>query len=343
MARIFVGLSGGVDSAVSAALLQREGHDVVGAFIKIWNPDFLECTWKQDRIDAMRVCVSLGIPFREIDLSQEYMRGVVDDMIATYRAGRTPNPDVLCNRHIKFGAFKKWAIENGAEMVATGHYAQTDGTRLMRGIDSSKDQSYFLYRLTRDDLAITRFPIGHLPKSEVRALAKKFDLPVSQKPDSQGLCFVGDVSIPEFLSRYITLNKGPVLDMSGKVIGEHDGAASYTIGQRHGFRAQGIHYVVGIAIPSNTITVSEDKSDALSTSASLTDVHWIGDAPKSGAELSAQSRYHSAVARVSLSHDGGTWRASFAQPELLSPGQSVVFYDGDVCLGGGVVENVFKK
>jgi tRNA-specific 2-thiouridylase len=320
--------------------LQREGHDVVGAFIKIWNPDFLECTWKQDRIDAMRVCVSLGIPFREIDLSQEYMRGVVDDMIATYRAGRTPNPDVLCNRHIKFGAFKKWAIENGAEMVATGHYAQTDGTRLMRGIDSSKDQSYFLYRLTREDLAVTRFPIGHLPKSEVRALAKKFDLPVSQKPDSQGLCFVGDVSIPEFLSRYITLSKGPVVDMNGKVIGEHDGAASYTIGQRHGFRAQGIHYVVGIDIPNNTITVSENKSDALSASATLADVHWIGEAPASGTELSAQSRYHSTVARASLSHDGSTWQASFAQPELLSPGQSVVFYDGDVCLGGGVVENV---
>lgn len=343
MSKIFVGLSGGVDSAVSAALLKEQGYEVVGAFIKIWNPDFLECSWKQDRIDAMRVCVALGIPFAEIDLSQEYMRGVVDDMIATYRAGHTPNPDVLCNRHIKFGAFRQWAQANGAEMIATGHYAQTDGRHLSRAVDAAKDQSYFLYRLTSDDLAKTRFPIGHLPKSQVRALARKFDLPVSQKPDSQGLCFVGDVSIPEFLSRYIQLEKGPVLDSQGAIVGEHDGAASYTIGQRHGIRAPGINYVTAIDIASNTLIVSEHKEDTLSRAAILTDVHWIGEVPESGAEVSAQSRYHAAVARVTISHENGTWRASFAQPELLSPGQSVVFYDGDVCLGGGVVENMSQK
>lgn len=347
MARIFVGLSGGVDSAVSAALLQREGHEVVGAFIKIWNPDFLECSWKEDRIDAMRVCVHLGIPFREIDLSQEYMREVVGDMIDTYRAGRTPNPDVLCNRHVKFGAFEEWAFREGAERIATGHYARIDTARgdasrktLLRGSDAAKDQSYFLYRLSQDDLARTLFPVGHLRKPEVRALAEKLGLPVSKKPDSQGLCFAGDISIPEFLSRYIALQKGAVLDRRGATIGEHDGAALYTTGQRHGFRAPGVQYVVRADTAANTITVSPDRADTLSRSCALRDIHWIGDAPRGGETLDAQTRYHAPVAQATLTREAaGGWHAAFAQPELLSPGQSVVFYRGDECCGGGVVEN----
>ncbi len=350
MAQIFVGLSGGVDSAVSAALLQREGHEVVGAFIKIWNPDFLECSWKEDRIDAMRVCVHLGIPFREIDLSHEYMRAVVDDMIDNYRTGRTPNPDVLCNRAIKFGAFKDWALSQGAELIATGHYARVTGhsvpsrsLALQRGVDTAKDQSYFSYRLSQDDARVARFPVGHLHKPEVRALAEKLQLPVSKKPDSQGLCFAGDISIPEFLSRYIPLEKGAVLDMQGSAIGEHGGAALYTIGQRHGFRAPGVQYVVRADIAHNTITVSPDKADTLSRSCTLRDVHWIGEVPQSGEILDAQTRYHAPIARATLTTGADVWRASFAEPELLSPGQSVVFYHGDTCLGGGVVENTSAR
>ncbi len=384
MSRIFVGLSGGVDSAVSAALLKQQGHDVVGAFIKIWNPDFLECSWKEDRIDAMRVCVALGVPFQEIDLSQEYQRLVVGDMIESYKAGITPNPDVLCNRHIKFGAFKEWALSEGADMIATGHYARVRGPSvtstvsegksdlplgspdgdtcysLLRAIDPAKDQSYFLYRLTQDDLAKTLLPIGHLHKPAVRALAKKFDLPVSQKPDSQGLCFVGDVSIPEFLSRYIALTKGPVVDRDGSIIGEHDGAALYTIGQRHGFRTKesAPHYVMRIDVARNTLVVSSEKADTRAHAATLRDVHWISEPSRSGETLDAQSRYHAPISRarlveVGLPHDQAAsacgspastrWAAEFAEPEQLSPGQSLVLYRGEECVGGGVVENVDAK
>ncbi len=389
--KIFVGLSGGVDSAVSAALLQRAGHEVVGAFIKIWSPEFLECTWREDRIDAMRVAVALGIPFREIDLSQEYMREVVGDMISSYQAGITPNPDVLCNRCIKFGAFKDWALAQGAERIATGHYAQT-GTRgdfhtLLRSPDAGKDQSYFLYRMTQDDLAHALFPVGGMHKRDVRALAQKFDLPVSDKRDSQGLCFVGDVSIPEFLSRYIRLEKGPVGDMTGTRIGEHDGVALYTTGQRHGFRTTTNvpHYVVRADIDTNTLIVSPDKADTLGSICTLKDVHWIGDAARDGETLEAQTRYHAPIARARLSlaparapaptahaplsgevrppqigeaeisghspdatwgsltspkreGEGKRWQATFEKPELLSPGQSIVLYRGDECVGGGVVE-----
>lgn len=338
--KVFVGLSGGVDSAVSAALLRQQGYDVVGAFIKIWSPDFLECTWKEDRIDAMRVCVQLGIPFTEIDLSQEYLREVVGDMIKNYRRGVTPNPDVLCNQHIKFGAFKQWALGEGAEMIATGHYARVENGKLLRGIDPAKDQSYFLYRLTQDDLAQILLPIGHLQKTQVRALASKFGLPVSHKPDSQGLCFVGDVSIPEFLSRYIDLEKGPVVDLAGNNIGEHDGVVLYTVGQRYGFRTRmnTPQYVVRADVVTNVLTVSGDKADALSRSCTLLDMHWIGEVPEDGVVHDVQARYHAPIAGAMLTRKGGEWHAMFMQPELLSPGQSLVLYHGDECIGGGVVE-----
>lgn len=338
--KVFVGLSGGVDSAVSAALLQEAGHQVIGAFIKIWSPEFLECTWKEDRTDALRVCAALGIPFREIDLSQEYLREVVGDMVDAYKSGITPNPDVLCNRFIKFGSFAKWARTEGADAIATGHYAriaENGGSySLLRAADEAKDQSYFLYRLTQDDLAHTLFPIGGMRKTQVRAKARARDLPVSQKPDSQGLCFVGDVSIPEFLSRYIDLQKGVVVDGEGKVIGAHDGAALYTAGQRHGLHTHGgPHYVVRTDIATNTVVASTEKSDAFSGAAILRDISWISEAP-SDETLIAQTRYHAAPASVRL--QGA--RVSFSKPELVSPGQSIVLYRRDGCIGGGIVEKV---
>ncbi len=358
MRKIFVGLSGGVDSAVSAALLKEQGHEVVGAFIKIWSPEFLECTWREDRLDAMRVCATLGIPFREIDLSREYREEVVGDMIEQYRQGITPNPDVLCNRRIKFGAFSRWALTQGAEMIATGHYARIEKRgnifSLLAGKDATKDQSYFLYRLGQEDLARTLFPIGEYEKGEVRALARKFDLPVAVKPDSQGLCFAGDISMPEFLARFISLGKGPIINEHGERIGEHDGAALYTIGQRHGLHIarsssqssellrrseSGPYFVIRVDTASNTVFVSSRHGDALAHEATLRDTHWIeGETPDLPLHAEAVPRYHAVRAAVTISDGGDSMRACFTDPQLISPGQSLVFYEGERCLGGGIVD-----
>jgi tRNA-specific 2-thiouridylase len=347
MGKVFVGLSGGVDSAVSAALLKQEGHDVTGAFIKIWQAEFLECTWRRDRLSAMRVAASLGIPFLEVDLSDEYKKEVVDSMLATYARGETPNPDVLCNRSIKFGAFRTWAQERGAEIIATGHYARirksATGYELLRGTDTGKDQSYFLHLLTQDDLAHTRFPIGGMTKPEVRAAAKRFALPVAERPDSQGLCFVGDVSMSDFLRRFIELKEGSVLDREGEIIGTHEGAALYTVGQRHGFtitrseESKAPHYIVAVDTKSNTVTVSSERSDSTTKEVRLEDPHWIGNGPLLSGIHAAQTRYREKPVRVELSSGEGEFVATFEEPHLVSHGQSLVFYDEDICLGGGIM------
>lgn len=343
---VFVGLSGGVDSAVSAALLKEQGHDVVGAFIKIWQPEFIECTWAADRLDAMRVAAVLDIPFREVDLSDEYKREVVEQMVADYSRGITPNPDVLCNSLIKFGHFATWAKANGADMIATGHYAriakcQGEALTLMRGKDPNKDQSYFLYQLGQSDLSATLFPVGEYTKQEIRAIAKQKSLPVAEKPDSQGLCFVGDVSIQDFLARYIPLERGPVLDMKGEVIGGHDGAALYTIGQRHGFTVTGgdnvPHYVVSLDIKTNTIVVSPLKEEGMRRTLRVVDLHWIApvELPLS---CTAQVRYRDEARPCTVrSTAQDSFVVEFAEPVIASAGQSVVFYRGDNCLGGGII------
>jgi len=342
MSTVFVGLSGGVDSAVSAALLQQHGHSVVGAFIKIWQPEFTECTWREDRLDAMRVAAYLGVPFREIDLSQEYKNEVVESMLADYQKGITPNPDILCNQRIKFGYFAKWARKEGADIVATGHYArivEKDGIfELHRGNDTAKDQSYFLYRLTEEDLAHTLFPVGSYTKNQVRALARRYALPVAEKRDSQGLCFVGDISLPDFLSRYIPLRTGAVVDLYGNTIGEHQGTALYTIGQRHGLTVhrQEPHYVVAIEPKTNTLTVSSSKDDAARETAMLTDVHWIHGAPSFPHTVQAQARYRE---RSVAAHVVSNTKVTFLKPHIAAPGQSLVVYEGEQCLGGGIIAN----
>lgn len=343
---VYVGLSGGVDSSVSAALLKEQGLTVVGVFIKIWQPTFLECTWREDRLDAMRVAAALGIPFRELDLSDAYRTDVIDKMLADYKAGITPNPDVLCNRAIKFGRFLQWARAQGADAVATGHYARvrkslTDA-QLLRAIDTAKDQSYFLYLLDRADLARVIFPIGELTKTAVRAKAKALELPVAHKPDSQGLCFVGDVSMRDFLKRYIEVEEGDVLDGEGRVIGRHDGAALYTIGQRHGFKVEGtessaLHYVTKIDAKRNTITVSADRLSSARARVELAEPHWISKAPTLPIEFSVQARYHETPVHATLTRDDGKLVASFAVPHIVSPGQALVMYNGDVCVGGAVI------
>lgn len=336
--KVFVGLSGGVDSAVSAALLKQLGYDVTGVFIKIWQPEFIECTWREDRLDAMRVAAYLQIPFREIDLSDAYKDEVVRDMIAAYESGRTPNPDVLCNERIKFGHFLKYALSEGAEYVATGHYARVehgDTNTLFRGIDATKDQSYFLYRLGQNELAHSLFPVGGLLKSDVRQKAVEFGLPVAAKHDSQGLCFVGAVSIPEFLSRYITLTPGAVINAAGETIGEHPGAALFTIGQRHGYtvaHAGAPLYVIAIDVRANTITVSPEKADASTSSMDVPDMHWIR--PLTDDErISVQTRYREPAVDARID---GT-RLEFSSPHIVSAGQSAVLYVEDECVGGGLI------
>lgn len=343
---VFVGLSGGVDSAVSAALLKKRGFSVVGAFIKIWQPEFLECTWRRDRLDAIRVAAHLGIPFREIDLSDEYKRLVADDMLDGYRRGITPNPDVLCNTKIKFGAFASWASGEGAGMIATGHYARIekkDGAyRLLRGVDASKDQSYFLWQLAQGDLSRILFPVGDLTKRDVRGLAKRFALPVADKPDSQGLCFLGDVDMEEFLKRFLPLEEGLVKSDRGRVIGKHRGAALYTPGQRHGFvitdlSAQGEpHYVTRIDTAENVVYASPKRSAAMRIATRLSEPHWF-EKPSFPARLSGQARYRETPAACLVAESREAVVASFTTPQLLSPGQSLVFYSGEQCVGGGII------
>ena len=346
MEKVFVGLSGGVDSAVSAALLQQAGYDVTGAFIKIWHPEFIECTWREDRLDAMRVCAALSIPFREIDLSKEYWDEVVESMLSDYKRGITPNPDVLCNERIKFGSFKRWAIEQGAKRVATGHYARIEVRNgrpvLLRGVDESKDQSYFLHRLSEDDLGQWAFPIGSLRKSQVRERSRALGLPVAEKPDSQGLCFVGAVSMRDFLKRFITVEAGLVLDVGGTVVGSHAGAALYTVGQRHGFTIDSAnatvpYFIVSIDIGSNTLTVSANRSDVLQSAAFLVNMHWIAGTSALPLRALVQSRYRDTPVGALLSIEGEYLKCSFDEPHAASPGQSLVIYDGEVCLGGGII------
>lgn len=351
--KVFVGLSGGVDSAVSAALLKQRGYDVTGVFIKVWQPDFLECSWREERRDAMRVAIHLDIPFLFLDFSEEYKRGVADLMLAEYKAGRTPNPDVLCNKEIKFGAFWDKAREMGADYIATGHYAQKQKNEkeeyiLSEGEDKDKDQSYFLWTMPRTHLEEVLFPLGGMQKSEVRALAKKFRLPVSEKKDSQGLCFLGEVSMEEFLSHFIPVKVGKVLNTEGEVIGSHKGALLYTLGQRHGFsvREKGpddsAFYVVVKDMRTNTIVVSNDAQEISSFSpkkALLSNVNWITEPENS--DLTARIRYKGKKVRVNLFTEKSKLGVEFAEPQSgLSLGQSIVFYKGSECLGGAIMDKI---
>ena len=355
--RVYVGLSGGVDSAVSAALLKKDGYDVTGVFIKVWQPDWMECNWKEERLEAMRVAAHLEIPFVTLDLVQEYKKEVIDYMIAEYAAGRTPNPDVMCNRYVKFGAFWKWAKEQGADFVATGHYARItnadDGTtktfKLLAGIDTNKDQSYFLWTLNQNDLDHILFPVGHLTKPEVRKLADKFKLPNAEKKDSQGLCFIGKVDVKEFLAHYIQAKPGNVLNENGEIVGKHPGALLFTIGERHGFTVDKKtpndkpYFVTDKDVEQNTITVSNrNESDALPGAQKrvrITKVNWVSGAAPESFSLEARSRYRQLLSKIRIISSGiSETELEFTEPQdTLTPGQSLVIYNGDECMGGGVI------
>lgn len=352
---VFVGLSGGVDSSVSAALLQKQGYEVVGVFIKVWQPDFIECTWKEERRDAMRVAAHLGIPFLTMDLQKEYKRGVADYMISEYKAGRTPNPDVMCNKEVKFGAFLKKALAMGADFVATGHYAQNDFDKknekwiMRKGKDIEKDQSYFLWTLDQKKLAHILFPVGALTKLTVRKLATQFDLPTAIKKDSQGVCFLGKLDMKDFLKHYIKVKKGNVLNEKGEVIGTHDGAVFYTLGERHGFTINkkgtddAPRYIITKNIRENTLTVSAHSTKEKEIGSSeimITDINWIlGVTPALGKKLSVRLRYRQELQSCTIiSSTKQNAIVRFAAPQLTaSSGQSMVIYEGDTCLGGGII------
>jgi tRNA-specific 2-thiouridylase len=353
--KIVVGMSGGVDSAVAALLLKRDGHDVVALFMKNWedDDDAEHCTTREDLIDAVSAAEKIGIDIEAVNFSAEYKERVFASFLAEYRAGRTPNPDVLCNAEIKFKAFLDHALALGAAKIATGHYARVEehGAQhvLLKGADPAKDQSYFLHRLTQAQLSRTLFPVGHLAKGEVRRIAREAGLPNHAKRDSTGICFIGERPFREFLSRYLPREPGPMVTPEGARVGEHVGLVFYTIGQRQGLGIGGRRdaagspwYVAAKDLASNTLTVVQGHDHPLLLRERLVagDASWIsGEAPQRDGALAAKTRYRQADAACALGGDGReSFELSFSTPQwAVTPGQSAVVYRGEACLGGGII------
>jgi tRNA-specific 2-thiouridylase len=339
--KVFVGMSGGVDSSVTAALLNEQGYDVTGIYMKNWSQDLpgLICPWKEDYQDAKRVAVHLGIDFQLYDFETEYRHLVVDYMVREYKAGRTPNPDVMCNQEVKFKLFLETARNNGADLIATGHYVRAHDGQLLTGLDANKDQSYFLYRVTKEALEHSLFPIGELAKPTVRALAKKYGLATADKPDSQGICFVGKVGIKDFLLHELGPQPpGPIVNQDDQEIGQHDGAIFYTIGQRHGLNVGGglPYYVTRKDMKTNTIWVTTNLNDKSlwTKTLKLQDVHWIDHAPSPTKTYQARLRYRGPLVACTMKDATLTLN----EPQRgLAAGQSAVIHDGDRILGGGII------
>lgn len=370
MKKVYVGLSGGVDSSVAAALLVEQGYDVTGVYMKNWSKDLpgFPCPWKEDYQDAKRIAVKLGIPFEMFDFETEYFDKVVGYMLDGYKSGITPNPDIMCNQEIKFKLFYEVAREKGADFIATGHYAQviramshesgvvnetkapyrseltSHVSRLIRAIDENKDQTYFLYRISQEALQHTLFPIGHLTKPQVRQEAEKRGLITAHKKESMGICFVGKVGIKEFLSQYVTTQPGPIVEQNGAVIGRHDGAIFYTIGQRHGLDVGGglPYYVTGKDMDANTVFVTNNISDESlwSEKFTLTNPHLINNDIQSlnGRRLLVRTRHRAPLVEcLAEVADMAIVITLDEKIRALTPGQSAVLYDGAICLGGGII------
>jgi tRNA-specific 2-thiouridylase len=356
MSRIVVGLSGGVDSAVTAWLLKQQGHEVVGVFMKNWEADDLEddCPIAQDYKDVLAIGEVLGIEVELVNFSREYQERVFSYFLAEYKAGRTPNPDVLCNAEIKFKAFLDHALGLKADYIATGHYARLEGDaphrRLLKAVDANKDQSYFLYRLNQRQIEKARFPLGDLTKPEVRELARKANLPVAAKKDSTGICFIGERPFREFLQRFLPAQPGVMRTPEGRKVGQHQGLMYYTLGQRQGLGIGGLNwakegvpwFVAGKDMANNELIVVQghDHPRLLSDRLVAADLSWIGSAPEAGRRYGAKTRYRQQDAACTVeSLQEGRLALLFDAPQwAVTPGQSVVVYDGEVCLGGGIIQ-----
>jgi tRNA-uridine 2-sulfurtransferase len=353
---VYVGMSGGVDSSVTAALLKKQGYNVVGVYMKNWSQDLpgMPCPWKEDYQDAKRVAVQLGIPFKMYDFEKQYRQKVVDYMIAEYQAGRTPNPDIMCNQEVKFKLFLETALEDGADLIATGHYARIKDGQLLTAANKDKDQTYFLYRVSEGALEKSLMPIGDFKtKAEVREVAKQLGLATAEKKDSQGICFVGKVGIRDFLSQFVhRVGPGAIKDQYGIVIGEHDGAIFYTIGQRHGLHVGGglPYYVTGKDMAKNEVyvTTNLDDENLWKNELQLTDTHWINTAPKADKTYQLRTRHRAPLINCKLaktppvrgltSNRGEELQVFLADKvRAITPGQSAVIYDGDRVVGGGIV------
>ncbi len=349
--RVVVGMSGGVDSSVAAWLLKEQGYEVIGLFMKNWedDDDSEYCSSRQDWVDAASVADVIGIEIEAVNFAAEYRERVFAEFLREYSAGRTPNPDVLCNAEIKFRAFLDFAMQMGAEHIATGHYARstTDPVRLLRGLDTNKDQSYFLHRLTSKQLERVLFPLGEMPKPQVRAMAERIGLSNAGKKDSTGICFIGERPFRAFLNQYLPTQPGPMETPDGQVIGEHVGLSFYTLGQRRGIGMGGRAdaggepwYVLAKNLERNALVVGQghDHPMLLSPRVRADQMHWIAGVPAEG-PITAKTRYRQADAPCRITAlEGDTIELTFDEPQwAVTPGQSLVLYQGDVCLGGGFI------
>ncbi len=359
--RVIVGMSGGVDSSVSALLLMQQGYTVEGLFMKNWDEDdgTEYCTAKADLADAEAVCKKLGIKLHTANFAAEYWDNVFEHFLAEYKAGRTPNPDILCNREIKFKVFLEYAQMLGAELIATGHYVRRqdrdEHTYLLKGLDGNKDQSYFLHAVSEGEFAKTLFPVGELEKPEVRRLAEEHDLITHNKKDSTGICFIGERRFKDFLEQYLPAQPGEIQTPEGTVIGKHSGLMYHTIGQRQGLGIGGVKgaseapwFVVQKDLDRNVLVAAQGTDHPLLFSEALiaTEPHWINSAPKTMPfRCQAKTRYRQADQDCSVSlTDNGKLEVIFDDPQrAVTPGQSVVFYQGDICLGGAVIEEAIAK